>query len=384
MFVGPLTILDKSALQMLNEEEFSFLTRYLSLVVPPVLIDEIVADLKLKPTERTIPENVVKALARKMANAVGAIPVHYAEAVAGNLFGGDVTMFGQVPIGDRPNAYPTYDGEGFIYDQVPEQEFWDRLASGRFSEQDMVRAAEWRRSAKAIDLEAIQRTWAGPRKQFFGPIHSGFDLALAVDRFMEQDGEGFQENMIRNSAASVGLNELGQKAVIDRWQNLDRPKFREFAPYAAYVTRLYLAFVIGIGAGVVTTRATNYIDLQYLNYVPFCMVFSSADRFHELMWSVSAGRNSFVSGEELKSDLKARNDACRNASSSASAQHSAVEYPPKFAGSIINKVWDIYIIPQPPQREESQIRTIDDLDPETQARLRKAFQEIDRRKANPT
>jgi hypothetical protein len=61
-----------------------------------------------------------------------------------------------------------------------------------------------------------------------------------------------------------------------------------------------------------------------------------------------------------------------------------VEYPPKFAGSIINKVWDIYMIPQPPQREESQIRTIDDLDPETQARLRKAFQEIDRRKANPT
>ncbi|HTC75557.1 MAG TPA: hypothetical protein VK684_08285 [Edaphobacter sp.] len=54
--IGPHLILDKSVLQMLSGDEFSLLTRYFRLVVPPVLIEEIVADLELKPTERTLPD----------------------------------------------------------------------------------------------------------------------------------------------------------------------------------------------------------------------------------------------------------------------------------------------------------------------------------------
>ncbi len=370
--MGPLTILDKSALQMLSAEEFSVLTRYLGLIVPPVLIDEIVADLKLKPTERTVPENIVKALARKMATAVGAIPVHYARAVAGNLFGVPVPMFGQVPIDDRPNAYLTSDGEGFIYDQVPEQQFWERLASGQFNDQDMLRAEEWRKSTRAINLETIQRMWSEPVKKFFGPIYSGFDLALSVDRYMEQADDSFQELLIKNAAASVGLNEVGQAAVLSRWQDMKYPKFREFAPYAAYVTRLYLGFVIGVSVGFVSTRATNHVDLQYMSYVPFCMAFSSADRFHEIMWPLSVGRNTFVHGADLKADLQARiQDRGRPTDSRG--------FPPKREGSVINRLWDVYMNPVEPRNEKSTVKTIEDLDPETQARLKKAFEEIDRR-----
>jgi hypothetical protein len=56
---------------MLSGDEFSLLTKYFRLVVPPVLIDEIVADLELKPTERRRPDVVVKRLAERMRKALG-------------------------------------------------------------------------------------------------------------------------------------------------------------------------------------------------------------------------------------------------------------------------------------------------------------------------
>jgi len=57
--IGPHVILDKSVLEMLSGDEFSLLTEYFRLVVPPVLTEEIVADLELKPTERRLPDVVV-------------------------------------------------------------------------------------------------------------------------------------------------------------------------------------------------------------------------------------------------------------------------------------------------------------------------------------
>ena len=112
--IGPHIILDKSVEQLLSGDEFSLLTESFRLVVPPVLTEEIVADLELKPTERRLPDVVVKRLAGKMAEAVGYEPVDYVQAVAGNLMGYDIPMFGQVPIGPRPNAYRSF-GRGRVH-----------------------------------------------------------------------------------------------------------------------------------------------------------------------------------------------------------------------------------------------------------------------------
>jgi hypothetical protein len=93
--IGPHIILDKSVLEMLSGDEFSLLTQLFRLVVPPVLIEEIIADLELKPTERRLPDVVVKRLAQRMYDALGYEPVDYAQAIAGNLMGHDIPMFGQ-------------------------------------------------------------------------------------------------------------------------------------------------------------------------------------------------------------------------------------------------------------------------------------------------
>jgi hypothetical protein len=194
------------------------------------------------------------------------------------------------------------------------------------------------------------------------------------------DDAGIQNFFVRESALMIGFNEAGQSAVLRRWESLNRPSFRDFAPYAAYVSRLHATFAIGVSTGVITTRPTNAIDLQYLCYAPFCMVFASADRFHETMWPAVAGRNSFVHGSELKADLRMRLQRRAAPPDGETAERRGV-HPPRIDGSVITKVCDIYLTPEPTRRDHaSSPCTIDDLDARTRERLKKAFDAIDRRK----
>lgn len=175
---------------------------------------------------------VVKRLADRMRKALGYEPVDYVQAVAGNLLGASIPMFGQVPIGPRPNAYRTSDGEGFIYDRKPEQQFWERLAAGLFEASDAVRAREWREKIAQIDLQKLHRTLVSSARQAFGAVSSCHDILLIVDRHMENADANVQRTLVSECAAFVGLGEEGQNAVLRRWETLHRPKLRDFAPYA--------------------------------------------------------------------------------------------------------------------------------------------------------
>jgi hypothetical protein len=108
------------------------------------------------------------------------------------------------------------------------------------------------------------------------------------------------------------------------------------------------------------------------------MVFTSADRFHDTMWPVAAGRNTFVHGVELKADLRERLQR------SAAGQESKRSgfHPPRSDGSVITKLFDIYMRAEKPtdRQQESSPRTVDDLDPQIRDRLKKAWEEIDKRK----
>lgn len=272
---------------------------------------------------------------------------------------------------------PNCSGEGFIYDRKPEQEFWERLAAGVF-EASEVRAREWREKIAQIDLQKLHRALVSSGRQALGPVSSCHDILLIVDRHMENPGADVQRKLISECAVFVGLNEDGQKAVLRRWEGLHRPKFRDFAPYAAYVARLNLTFAIGVSTGVVTTRSTNAIDLEYLFYAPFTMVFTSADRFHETMWPAASGRNTFVHGAELKADLRER---YRRQMEGQKVRGVGI-HPPRIDDSVITKVFDIHMGAEEPvdRPRERSPRTVDELEPEIQERLKKVWEEIDKRK----
>ena len=108
--IGPLLIFDKSFLQMLNADEVTELSMHFKFVGTPTLIGEIIADLKLDPSERRVPSDVVKVLSRKMQKVHGLQPANYRKLALANLYAHEISMIGQVPVdGSAPNVQVTED-----------------------------------------------------------------------------------------------------------------------------------------------------------------------------------------------------------------------------------------------------------------------------------
>ena len=95
----------------------------------------------------------------------------------------------------------------------------------------------------------------------------------------------------------------------ERWKHRGKPPLRVFAPYALHVLRVELFFRVALGANLIaSTRPSHKIDMAYLFYLPFCMIFVSSDRLHKQCASLFLRRDQhFVWGAELKEDLAALN-----------------------------------------------------------------------------
>ena len=105
---------------MLNPAEVSELSMHFKFVGTPTLIGEIIADLRLEPSERQVPSDVVRALSRKMQKAHGLQPANYRKLALANLSAHEISMIGQVPVDEAaPNVHATHDRRGLsmIQDQ---------------------------------------------------------------------------------------------------------------------------------------------------------------------------------------------------------------------------------------------------------------------------
>src|SRR6266566_8971960 len=78
----------------------------------------------------------------------------------------------------------------------------------------------------------------------------------------------------------------------------------KLAPYTAYCVRVALIFHFALAFNLISTRATNRIDLEYLYYAPFCHAFSSGDTFHRKTAQLVMPAQKYIDRDVLKKDLK--------------------------------------------------------------------------------
>jgi len=71
-----------------------------------------------------------------------------------------------------------------------------------------------------------------------------------------------------------------------------------------FIARLGIVFCCCLTLRYITWRPTNVLDLQYLFYAPFGMVFVSHDRLHQQLWPATTTGAEFAWGADLKADLK--------------------------------------------------------------------------------
>ncbi len=381
--MGPLMLLDKSFLQMLNAAEVSELSMYFKFVGTPLLIREIISDLKKEPTDRSLPTQVVSALASKMWTAHGLQPANFRKLVIANLccfF--DVPMIGQVPVDpDAPEVFVTEDGKGLIYDSTLEQEMWKKWANGDFTTDDEQSAAAWRAGVQNINLHAVGKQWKQFAQEHFSTAKNLPELITLVNSMLDAFDEKVQFRLLVLLMAFLDVSIPAARWATMLFKAGLMPRVKDLAPYAASVLRLYLTFIGGLGRGFIGPRPSHYVDLQYLFYAPFCMVFVSSDKFHREMWPSTSGVNTFVWGPDLKKELQQRIQIYSALSEQERRAHGYPFFPAEIPDSIIHQVWQKYIrLPLTgfnPKNAEGEPKTIDDLEPEIQEHLKEAGRVLD-------
>jgi hypothetical protein len=378
--IGPLLIFDKSFLQMLNPEEVSELSLHFKFVGTPTLTGEIIADLKLEPSERALPSEVVQALSRKMRKAHGLQPANYRKLALANLYAHEISMTGQVPVdGAAPNVRMIDGGRGLLYDSTPEQMLWDRWANGEFSTDDELTAKTWRNGIDRIDLDGLIAIWKDFSSRNFGSAKNQAELISALEAFLTDSSPAVQREILEMTLDLVKASPQDRRLAHALMNIGEMRSVIEFAPFAVSVLRLFLAFSCGLAKGFIGPRPTNYVDLQYLYYSPFCTVFVSNDKFHREMWGASSGVHSFVWGKDLKDDLRRRLETRAQSKEPAVPNQSqkGSPDPPSAPSSIITEMWRTYMKAPEKSDRADRARTFEDLPPEIQKQFRDAMQEFD-------
>lgn len=292
--MGPSILFDKSAIQSLGKQALTEVSRYFYTTVPPVLLMEILADLSLKPNDLEASKTKVRVLAHKALPINSISNCHYHSLCVHNLLGEAIPM-DRLPVVGRGKSVETKDGQqGMFIDMQPENEAVLRWQSGRFNDDDLKFAIEWREKAKGANLDKAMQLFGKPPFK----IRSLEQVKTFVD-FILADPE-FQEPMLHVFLEILQCDKSTCDRVAFRWRLAIRRSFTAFAPYAAHCLRVQLAFYIGMSHGLLGTRSSNIVDLEYLHYTPFALIFCSGDKLHQQLAPLVLGNDqSFVNAQEM-------------------------------------------------------------------------------------
>ena len=307
--MGPAIILDKSSLQALSADELVVLRRHFNFVVAPVAAHEILADLK-KPMADRSARDEVRVLADKLIPSSSVVTCPFETVLAANLLGHDISMTCR-PIINQGRTVRDPDGTtGYIQDVTEEERAIERWRQGKFTQEDERLADAWRDSISGATLEGL-KAGIGKTLQPDQKIKNMDQLIRYVDALLKI--EPHADDLLRLAMTMVNLPGRLAARVGARWHNTGVRALQEFAPYAYYCIRVLYVFCTALGAQLIGTRVTNFIDLQYLYYLPFCAAFSSRDKLHKtLVPHFLQEEQVFIDGDELKRDLKKQHERWQN------------------------------------------------------------------------
>jgi len=339
---GPIVLFDKSVLQSLTVDESVWFDTFYFPSITPLFFVETLGDLEKELQKGRTPEDVVGNLAEKTPLG-GGVNVHHQTLGINELLGQKFELR-HVPVvaGGRPVRTPS-GTRGVVYDESPESRALSRWREHRFLEAEHEFARNWRDALSAIDLDALYTKGREIIKRFGRPA----DLARARD-LASQILRKPRARYVVETFETLHPSELAN-AVLNRWKSLGSPPIREFAPYAAHVYLVDLFFCIAVGADLIgRERPTNKIDMAYLYYLPFCMVFTSRDKLHERTAPLFLDQGQvFVRGDDLKADL-AKLDAHYSQLSDEEKMKgvmSFAHYPPVEGEYLVSQLWDKLMSP---------------------------------------
>jgi hypothetical protein len=354
---GPILIFDKSFLQSLKVDEAVWLDNFFLTVITPLFFVETLADLEKEVHGGRTPEQVVGGLAQKTPDMQSHMATHHGTLLWAELHGQKIPMDGRIPrAGGR---LVELDGkQGVIYEMSNEEEAFDRWQRGQFLDLERQIAKVWRRNVTNIDHSANYALF----KEFYGSFRRPRTLADAkhiADTLIDLMDE---EKAIRFGLALLGVPIEFHDGVIGRWAAGGKRPIGEFAPYFRHMFSVDFFFHLAIGADLISRvrpagKADNKVDVAYLYYLPFCMVFVSSDNLHKRVVPLFLRPDqSFVEGPDLKADLKKIDEHYAQLPQELTSQgvYTFATSPPDGVCPKVTELWNKHLFKSRHEEEENE------------------------------
>jgi hypothetical protein len=203
----------------------------------------------------------------------------------------------------------------------------------------------WRKTTRTFDMNHYKKEFIKANKNYPRGNSLGSIYASLHNLTMDINNQNFYLNLIINE---YNFTQSQQTAIYKRWKNRKNLFLCDFAPYAYYCLQVFLIFHVGLANGLITTRRTNPIDLEYLYYLPFCMVFSSNDEFQLTLGRLLQNKKQdIVPGEVLKKDLAQIREEFYNLDEIKKKKrfYEFGSYPPLDSKSITYQLWKKHVGP---------------------------------------
>lgn len=370
--MGPITLFDKSFLQSLNIDESVWFDHHFLTNVCPMFYVETLADLDKSVREGRTPEQEVGIIASKFPEMHGSPNAHHATLSLANLMGYPVPMDGRIPLaGGRP--VKTDDRTGVVFDRSPEAEAFARWQRGAFREIERLFARDWREALRTLDLNQIAAGFRaiGIDGKNCKTLEEAQAIAIAVAA-----GRDKPFDRMKLAILFLGIPPERHRSILERWSVAGYPPLVEYAPYTAHVLTVEVFFQLALAANLISAdRASNRLDIAYLYYLPFCMLFVSSDRLHERCAPLFLRQDQeFVWGVDLKADLRSLN-AHYAALPEATKEQGVMSFasgPPKDGNFLVTRIWDHHLPKWRRIRDEPKLPR----DPEKEAALVKKLKEV--------
>lgn len=342
---GPILQFDKSFLQCLSVDEAVWLDNFFLNNITPLFFAETLADLEKEVHAGRTPDQVVGNLALKTPDMQAYPCAHHAKLIQGALTGHNVPMEGRIPM-DSGTVVDLEGKLGMFFPATQEEEALRRWYRREFLDVERQIAKIWRRQLCNPDYEALYNFF-----QKWFPIGKPKNLT-ETKRLAEAYIDGSpQEASLRFGMTLFDVQPESQRQVMERWEKAGAPPVRDFAPYFHHVYCVDLFYNLGVAADLISRvrprgKADNKVDIAYLYYLPFCMVFTSSDRLHERVVPLFLRADqSFVKGKDLKDGLRKMDEHYSTLSEEVRGTgfHKFAGYPPEDSSFLVTQLWDRHL-----------------------------------------
>lgn len=346
--MGPTAVFDKSFLQMLTEDESVWFDQFFVPIITPLFFVETLADLQKENVraERT-PEDEVRILAKKTPEMHSVPHTHSSNICRSELLGiMDVPMEGR-PILPHGRQVEVDGKKGVVFEVAPEADALRRWQSGEFREVERRFAKAWREALRGGKI----RSGEGFLVEYADEVRgcSSMPQVRELVRSIVSDTKRKPADRMGFVFDTLSLDSVACMKAYRRFTEAGFPSLTRFAPYTAHVTEVELFFRFAMDRGFVAKeRASNWVDIAYLNYLPTCHTFISNDRLHKASVPLFLKNyQRFADGAAVKADL-ARLDAKFKSLPESERRKPINEFasrPPTDEPSIITDLWDAALRP---------------------------------------